>query len=63
MSERKPTLTLELLEEWLNDNQISIRRDVISHAVKVDGIGAEFDRETLENDLHAHKRRRIPCCL
>ena len=52
MSERKPTLTLELLEEWLKDNHISIRRDVISHAVKVDGIGAEYDRETLENDLH-----------
>lgn len=48
----KEPLTLDLLEQWLDGKGISIRRDVISHAVNVAGISAAYDRETLDNDLH-----------
>lgn len=48
----KEPLTLDLLEQWLDGKGISIRRDVISHAVNVDGISEAYDRETLDNDLH-----------
>lgn len=51
MAERTP-LTLALLEQWLSDNHITIRRDVVNHEIHVDGISAEYDEETLETDLH-----------
>lgn len=50
--QHKPALTLEALEKWLADHHITVRRDVVSHQVIVDGIGPEFDAETVNNDLH-----------
>ena len=52
LADNRLPLTLERLEGWLSDRHISIRRDVINRAVQVEGIGADYDAETLETDLH-----------
>ena len=49
---RKPALTLESLETWLNENGIKVRRDLISHTIVVEGLSAAYNPETINNDLH-----------
>lgn len=49
---RKKALTLDALELWLAENGISVRYNVVSHGVEVDGVDGTFNPETVKGDLH-----------
>lgn len=49
---QKMQLTLEILEQWLDEHKISVRRNLISHSTVVEGVIGNFNPETLVSELH-----------
>ncbi|MCQ2414568.1 MAG: hypothetical protein MJ063_00750 [Lachnospiraceae bacterium] len=47
----RPPLKMEIFESYLDDKGISIRKNVITHAVEVTGMPKIFDQETLQENL------------
>ena len=50
--EGKPALTIPLLQEWLADQNITVKKNSITHRLEVEGLDAVYDAETLESSLH-----------
>ena len=48
----RPVLTLELLNGFLKEMGVSVRYNVISKEVQIDGVPSEFNPETLAADVH-----------
>ena len=49
---RKPALSLNSLENWLEENGIQIRHNMISHNNIPSGLRGDYNPETLNNELH-----------
>lgn len=49
--DNKPSLYMETLEKFLQDNNISVRYNQISHDVEIAGVSDEYNPETLNDDL------------
>ena len=59
INRKKTPLTIEALREWLSDNGISVRRNVINHTIEIDGLDAEYDCETVSSSLHVILHDRL----
>lgn len=47
----KEQLYLCSFEKWLSDNDISIRYNEVTHELEIDGLGKEFNQETILEDM------------
>lgn len=50
--ETKPSLTIPLFQEWLENKNITVRRNLITRRLETSGLGTVYDAETLESSLH-----------
>ena len=50
--DQRPVLTLALLGDFLREAGISVRYNVISKEIQIDGVPSRFNPETLAADLH-----------
>ncbi|MBQ9662147.1 MAG: bifunctional DNA primase/polymerase [Oscillospiraceae bacterium] len=61
----KPQLTIDTLEQWLDDNGISLRRNVITHDIKVEGVPSVYDPEDINSKLgviiHDQVKQQFSC--
>lgn len=48
----KPSLTIPLFQEWLDNKGITVRRNLLTHRLETSGLGTVYDAETLESSLH-----------
>ena len=49
--DNRPSLYMATLEEFLQENRISVRYNQISHDVEITGVSDEYNPETLNDDL------------
>ena len=50
-SSKKESLCLGSLENWMNENDISLKYNVISHQIEVEGLPQCYNQETLIDDM------------
>ena len=50
-SSKKENLCLESLERWMKENDITLKYNVISHQIEVEGLPQCFNQETLIEDM------------
>lgn len=50
-SSKRDNLCLESLERWMQDNDISLKYNVISHQIEVEGLPQCYNQETLIDDM------------